>query len=441
MNPVSAKLAVLHLITALLLGAVLASLSGILKLAVAPYLAYLLYEKRPEHFPALVVLMNYGTILTIAGGVLIIPIAVRSLWKIEDAFISRFLKLLLLMLPVYVVITVMRMGSGTAFTDALIMNNYYIAFWFLLYGVIIHEQFSHQNLGYFITFGLLLFLILRIGLGGVDPFGALYRQTNYFFIFGILLVADHLLYVRTRHSWVFYFLFFPAALFFLPSVKFTFSFGLIIALFALRNWQQRGNTFTTSGYFKENIYPKLLPLFPVLFLVVTIWLTPFFASDYVGVSVDSDSNTLLEKLLFKLFWDRGQIWSGVVDGILFNTELLPPIREWKLTYSTDGNKLMEADFKSHNLILGLIRYNGYLFGGMLIYLFLTAMRQLYNAKAYLLGRQRVLAVAMIGLGIAVFITGQYILQLNTSFLFMSVVGGLIAYSKSLQTLMSYEQQD
>jgi len=102
---------------------------------------------------------------------------------------------------------------------------------------------------------------------------------------------------------------------------------------------------------------------------------------------------------------------------------------------------MEADFKSHNLILGLIRYNGYLFGGMLIYLFLTAMRQLYNAKAYLLGRQRVLAVAMIGLGIAVFITGQYILQINTSFLFMSVVGGLIAYSKSLQTLMSYEQQD
>jgi len=137
MSAVNIRLAILHLIMALLLGVVLASLNGVLKLVVMPYLAYLLYEKRPEHFPALVVLMSYGTILTIAGGVLIIPIAVRSLWKIEDAFISRFLKLLLLMLPVYVVITVMRMGSGTAFTDALIMNNYYIAFWFLLYGVII----------------------------------------------------------------------------------------------------------------------------------------------------------------------------------------------------------------------------------------------------------------------------------------------------------------
>ena len=443
MNPVSAKLAVLHLITALLLGAVLASLSGVLKLAVAPYLAYLLYEKRSEHFPALVVLMNYGTILTVAGAVLIIPIAVRSLWKIEDAFISRFLKLLLLMLPVYVVITVMRMGSGTALTDALVMNDYYIAFWFLLYGVIIYEQFSHQNLGYFITFGLLLFLILRIGLGGVDPFGALYRQMNYFLIFGILLVADHLLYVRTRHSWVFYLLFFVVFFLFIPAIKFTFYFGLILALFALRNWQQRGNTFTTSGYFKEQIYPKLLPLFPVLFLVVTIWLTPFFASDYSKVNVGNDSNTMLEKLLFKLFWDRGQIWSGALDGILFNTGLLPPIREWKLTYTAIGNNSLEneyeVDFESHNLILGLIRYNGYLLGGILIYLFLTAMRQLYNAKAYLLGRQRVLAVSMIGLGIAVFITGQYILQLNTSFLFMSVIGSLIAYSKSLQAFRSYEQ--
>mgnify|MGYP000140700137 CR=1 FL=1 len=34
------------------------------------------------------------------------------------------------MLPFYVVITVLRIGSGAALTDALIMNEYYIAFRF-----------------------------------------------------------------------------------------------------------------------------------------------------------------------------------------------------------------------------------------------------------------------------------------------------------------------
>ena len=179
-----------------------------------------------------------------------------------------------------------------------------------------------------------------------------------------------------------------------------------------------------------------------------VWMSPFFASSYVVVyvvvSVDSDSNTLLDKLLFKLFWDRGQIWSVALDGIISNTGLLPPIKAWQLTYTSIGNNDFEneyqVDFEYHNFILGLIRYNIYIFGGILIYLFLTTMKQLYNAKAYLVGRQRVLAVSMIGLGIAVFITGQYnILQLNTSFLFMSVVGELIAYNNSLQTLMSYEQ--
>ncbi|MHA7865748.1 hypothetical protein [Flagellimonas marinaquae] len=427
----------LHIVIVLLIGLILPLLSGLLKLVIVPYLAYLLFKSRFEHFPALVILMGYGSILTIAGCLLIIPMVVQRLWSIENRFIRRFLKLLLFMLPVYVIITVIRIGSGTELVDALSMNDYYLAFWFLLYGVVIHQQFNHQNLGYLIIFGLLLFLILRIGLGGINPFGALLRQVNYFIMFSLLLVADHLLYLRTKHSWVFYLLFITSFFLFIPSVNFTFYFGLILALFALRNWQSRGNTFTTSGYFKEKIYPKLLQLFPVLFLVTTIWLTPFFASDFVEVNVENKNSTLLEKVLFKLFWDRGQIWSGALDGILSNTGLLPPIREWKLTYAALGNNGLEnnyeVEFESHNLMLGLIRYNGYLFGGVLIYLFLKAMRQLYNAKAYLLGRQRALAIAVIGLGIAVFITGQYILQLNTSFLFMSVIGGLIACSDSLPT--------
>ena len=425
------KEAITHIVIAVLIGFISAALSGILKLILLPYVTYLLISKRVEFFPALLIILSYGTILTIAAGVICIPIVINNRHKLMSKRFRQFYYLILAMLPIFIVITLLRVLEGYDLTSALVMNDYYIAFWFLLYGFINFEQFKMQNVSPIVFIGLLLALSRPL-IVDILPFSTLIRNSNYFLIFGILLLVNNLVYKKIPTKFSLYALIILTLLSYGLGFKFTFWFGVLIGLLSLRNWQKHDIAPKVLKYSGDRMFSRFLFFFPFFFLITTLWLTPNYSQKYQDVKVDYSFNkNLIDQILFKTFADRGLIWTGVFNGIISNTELLPPIKEWKIKYFDANEAEHEVNFEAHNLILGLVRTNGYLCGLIMIYIYLDTMKSLHRTRPYLVGFQRILATSLLGLGIAVFITGQYTLQINSSFFFMFSTGGLIGYSESI----------
>lgn len=118
------KLVFFHVLVVLLVGLILPLLSGILKFVFVPYLAYLLLRTRAEHLPALMILLGYGSILTIVAGLLCIPLISTSLKRINNPHATRLYYALVAMFPVYAFLTLLRVFAGVGFVDALVMNAY-----------------------------------------------------------------------------------------------------------------------------------------------------------------------------------------------------------------------------------------------------------------------------------------------------------------------------
>lgn len=417
-----------HIIIAFIFGGVLAELGSVLKFAFLPYLIYLVYNRKAEHIPAIILIMCFGTVLTLFMSVLLIPYCYIYRVKLRGQNWFRLYKVLLVMFPFYLAVTIVRMGAGITFIDAVIMNDYYVAFWFLLFGVINREFYNARFLSILLASGLVLGII-SLFLVGIGLIGALTRLSNYFDIILIVLTLSHLFYSRVKiNLWLLLFLFFSRAVIFGTTYKFTFLFGLILAFLTFVSERPRLKGSINRKSATKKFLPRLIILLPFLFLWTTIVLTPKYATNYASVEVDYDlGSNIVDQVLFKLFVDRGVIWLGTIQGIYENTGFLLPVKNWDITYTDVKNNFYQVDFESHNLILGLIRYNGYIFGSVLIAIYLIVMFQLYKVVHRFKGIHLIFAVSIFGLGIAVFITGQYTLQLSTSFIFMSLVGVLISH--------------
>jgi O-antigen ligase len=119
------------------------------------------------------------------------------------------------------------------------------------------------------------------------------------------------------------------------------------------------------------------------------------------------------------------LWDGVIQGISEKSKLLPPVEDWNISYRNIEGTLMEVEFESHNLALEIIRKNGYIAGFVLIIIYLLGMYHAMGSLHYVNTYGIVLGSMVIGAGISVFLTGQYTLQLNSSFFFMLIIGSII----------------
>lgn len=425
----------IHVSVALFFGGVLIDLGSIMKFVFLPYLLYLLFQRRVEHIFAIMIIMSFGTVLTVLMGFLLIPYCYIHRDKLNDRFWHWLYNVLLIMAPFYIIATVNRMLNGMDFIEAIIMNDYYVAFWFLLFGVVNKEFFNIRFLKLFLRFGIILsfFIALFKDLGS---FESLVRISNYFDLVLMILVINNLFSTRIklRNIWVMIFFLVLRNAIFGIEYKFTFIFGLILAVLAWRFWRSENPIGSDILLIRGKSFPRFIMLMPFIFLMTTLYLTPIYATKYVDVDVDySLDRDIVDQILFKLFVDRGVLWMGALDGIESHTGFLLPYEDWNIVYTDVNNNKFEVDYESHNLILGLIKYNGYLFGPILIFVYMSVMFRLYLAQSSFRNMHGIYTVAFFGLGIAVFITGQYILQLSTSFLFMSLVGGLISCSKLIKT--------
>jgi len=164
---------------------------------------------------------------------------------------------------------------------------------------------------------------------------------------------------------------------------------------------------------------------PFAFLAFTLYFTPYLLESLYQVdTIDYyGGGNIIQIIGAKIFVDRGTLWLGVIQGIQEHSGLLPPVEQWLIKYSILQNEF-EVDFESHNLFLGLIRYNGFIIGPLLAITYLRWMYKLamniYKNDPFI----NVFRLSIFGVGIAVFTTGQYTLSLNASFFFMAFTGAL-----------------
>lgn len=431
----------IHVAVSLFFGLAYVDLGIVMKIIFIPYLYYILFNRRAENIPAIVILMCFGTILTILMGILLIPYCHRYRDKLNNRFWRILHSFLLFMAPFYIITTVLRIVNGMNVIESVTMNDYYIAFWFALFGVINKEYFNVKLLSQFLGFGIILSFFIFL-FQDIGSFNALKRISNYFDITLLVLLVNNLFSSKLKYknvSIIACFLVLRNVIFGI-EYKFTFILSLLLALISLGLWHKQKHKNIRSLIFSTKYYLRFLIVLPFVFLSLTIYLTPTYAREFSNTEVDYNlSNNLIDQILSKTFTDRGVIWTGSLAGIIENTNVLLPLENPKIVYETHSGKEFVVNFESHNLILSLIKYNGYLFGCCLILIYLKIMYQIFKTLTHYRGIHAIYVVSLFGIGIAVFITGQYTLQLTTSFLFMTLNGGLISYNDMIRSNLTRER--
>ena len=430
--PVDTKLMYIRLFVTFMLGLALNYVPGILKIVVIPYLYYLLVARSIENVPSLVLLFGLGTILNFAAIFVIIPLVWREITKGPSQFMKRSYYALLLLLPIYICITAYRVLLGVNFVDAMTLNSYYTAYFIMLYGFTLPGLLSKKSLFELTQAGLIIVLLGYI-LRDFSTFSLLIRNGNYFTFISIAIIIAGFRLEGKILSYTMLTLLILVLGFLGVEVKFTAFIQISLSLYMVLRMKM--NLFRGARRKLNKFERRVIVLFPVIFLTITLSL---FSSMLGGIAkeVDNVSYLSLENAKFKIFGDRAVLWDGVIDGIAQNSELLPPVEGWNISFRNIQGSMMDVEFESHNLALDIIRKNGFVAGFVLIVIYLSgmfyAMGSLHHVNPYGI----VLGSLVIGAGVSVFLTGQYTLQLNSSFFFMLIIGSIIKskYVKSGELL-------
>lgn len=428
-------LAALHLFFAVIFGAFFLNAGQLFKFLLLPYVVLTFLYPKKEMLPGLAILMCYGTILTILGAVVIIGISFTKITEIKEKKIFRLWLLLIGAFPLYLFNILTRIFElDYSFVDSLLLNDYYFAFWFLIFGALNPGLISRKSTSFLLFVTILIVFVDRVDDNEILSFRILYRLIPVaetilclflFLIFRKMIPLTNDLYIRL--SLVIFFL--TRLLLGIPDYKFTFLFGLIISfsfVIQKRFFNQDYDDLTLAKVLK--LRSSLLTFIPIPFLVITLMATPFFVSDYAFVDASNyyeSKDNLFDVIMNKLFVDRGLLWTGAIAGVIENSSYLPPLEEWFISFNTVFDYTMDVDFEAHNLLIELIRKNGYIMGLLLSF---TYLRWQYKLIKSTKGGDRYLNVfryAIFGVAISVFTTGQYTLQLNTSFYFMTLTGALV----------------
>jgi hypothetical protein len=178
-----------------------------------------------------------------------------------------------------------------------------------------------------------------------------------------------------------------------------------------------------------------------LLAISAILLTVYLVNDGLTSNQNVDSASITEArsfddffaaLKYKAFGDRAPLWAGAWRGIAAGRNLWPPERPPSIFYETLSGVELEVDFGAHNIGLELLRNFGIVIGvlGILVYLAIivhlstTVFRRELPIQLLILGAT-VLASAFIG-----GIVGQYVLMCNFSFLLMGLAGIVCGFTEN-----------
>lgn len=442
-------IATIHLFVAIIFGLLFINSGELIKIILLPYLFFTLKNLKKEALPGLTLLMCYGTILTVIAGLIILGLSFLKIDELKKKNLFPLWLLLICSFPFYTYNTYTRIFKlDYSLVESLIFNDYYLAFWFLFYGALNRELISKKSISFVLFLTMFLITLDKIDYNSDLGFRSLYRLAGVaetiILLFLLLIWRKMITLMNDVYVRLSIVIFILTRIFLgLPEYKFTFIFGLLISLtFVLQKdfFLQKYNAIALEKKVKARSF--LFSILPIPFLIITLIATPLLAQNYASIDMSNyynDGQSLFDKIMAKLFIDRGLLWIGAIQGIIENTVLTPPIEEWFLTFSNINQTSVDVTFEAHSLMLELTRRNGYIMGFLLS---ITYLRWQYKLIISSIGQDlyiNIFRYAIFGVCISVFITGQYVLQLNTSFFFMTMTGALCSLTNEKLNEIVYKK--
>lgn len=430
---------IVHLLIALALFPLYSILGETFKLAIAPYIFYLVWSRNPAYLPALFIHFTPGTTVSIAILVSTLIVAVyrfKSLLrlKLHWLFLSA-----LLPAPYFIYQTIERSSTmGLGLVDTLIPLGYYLGLFPFFYGVLVSPKLTRPIIEWVLG---TLFLLPFLGLvPGIELSIRAYWLSFPLFmslLFVKLLVRDKM-YIPIRWillSAVFTILSFSGVL----GLTFTLLFAGLVAMVAAISAHKR-YSWLLSFIVKPRVIILSVAIVVGLIAGSAKYGNVLYRSDYSKGALSYNFQSWDEfwtLLQYKAFDDRAVIWAGGWNIIKNNNLVWPPYEPPKLGYTTaTGADIEDRSYGIHNIGLELMRNYGMVMGGLIVLAYLWMLiigpgKYLlqYNYNSYLL----ILAGACLGSGIVGGLVGQYVLQVTFSFILMSICGILFGQQRLLNS--------
>lgn len=427
----------LHLGVAAIIFIILVSIGGFNKFLFIPYVAYLIWFEKPEHYPALIIISSIGSALTIVILLLTMFLPIKN-WNILKGLKYRFIYFFLIgLFPIFIWQFYQRnVNLDLNVIDSVTPFVYYLGIFPFFYGAIISKKFGPTSVKVIIQTIILAFifnLILKLFVEIESTFRLQSIAINI-----ILTASISSLFLRKVWKEVNILLvFLGLAFIILVGFKvFELNFHTIFAILI---------SFSIVVVYYKNVQNLIKFFVRPRVIVLVILLTVIIVKsanniNFSGIGKETLDYTNFAKypeyLMHKAFDDRAVIWRAVWAHILEYTSIFPPLEDESYYLWSSRGYYYESTIEAHNLILELLRKLGWLAGVIVSFVFYYSIIKggslLLNSNLNI--STVILVSSIIGIGISTALTGQFVLSINFSFAFMSILGLASGYAHSMNNL-------
>lgn len=419
------RLMLLNLTLCLLLYPVMIHMGSITKLIFIPYILYMMFSKNPQYFPALVVLSAGGSTISFLLFFSSLIFSLTHFNYLIKAKVSFLFLLSLIPFPFFIFYLILNVYQGGNIINVLSHWSLYLGIFSLFYGVVIGAK-SDQN----VVFGTIIAIILLTIVSRLISIYGYIRLSSFaqVYLLSIGIVSIILFSNRIKINALLKYLGLLVLILFLTGkilLKFHSLFAVLLSVFLIIG--------IIKGW-KNMIYIFYKPIIYVLLGLMVV----FIASNYQNYGNNEmsyekfDYSNFLEYpayIQFKIFGDRGVIWSGVWNSLEKANLWWPPEKPLIYDYElASGSSVEDVEFGAHNIPLELMRNYGFILGVIITIFYLSSLLKL--SKLFYFYKDSFFYLSVIttifSIGLSTGMTGQSTLQPNVSFTFMGLIGIFIS---------------
>ncbi|MDK9708685.1 MAG: hypothetical protein OEL83_16705 [Desulforhopalus sp.] len=389
----------------------------------------MLFTVKATYFPALLLHFLPGTLVsqTILLGCAILPLFKwRDLqrYRIQALYVVTVLPMALLG---YVAVQKF-FALGYSLTEIGVDLALYLGLFGFFYGVLIAEQVNQ------VVIERVLWILLTCVL--VHASGLVEAYIRYYFlalpILTVVAVASLIgsqKKIVSRPLIISPLLFAPLMVFGRLEVTFTLLLTVLVALLIILSNRFWRDFFLGISTGKVLCGVAISVMFYVMITAGERGASGYLASNLRDVESWSDIFSALE---FKAFGDRGVLWTGTWETLVYANNVFPPIHPPLVEFKPLRGSMQEVTYGAHNIGLELLRQYGFAVGfvGISLYLLMVGhagkifMSRSSNYLSMTVGAV-VMANAVVG-----GLVGQFVLMNNFSYLLMGLLGVVFGQSSS-----------
>lgn len=392
------------------------------KIAMVPYLVYIVWNANPLHFPIILMHIPFGGTAAIFILIMCLVKTVANYKTIKHLDLTSLFWLSLLPAPVLLIQTIQRLFvMGFGFVDSFTPLAFYLGLFPFFYGVLLAPKIKEKLWIYLLN---VLFAFQIVSLLPIET--GVIRINSFTFSISALLVLFTFIPKRYFKIPLGYkmigFLMIGLVPIGLLSFKFHTLFSVVFSFFLVYFYQQNYRW----------ILSYLTKFRVIVFLVIIVAYAITASYDYnrslfSGTEIDyTDFSRYPEYIQYKALGDRGVVWRSVWNYLISDINWLPPYQAetYNIISSSGGVVVEENEFGAHNIVLELWRNYGFIFGTIVSFSYIWMV--LLLGKTFLEKNHddysKLFGASALGIAIVAGLTGQFVLMINFSFLLMGVMG-------------------